>query len=412
LQISDGIVYLGRGDFKMKQLVYRYNPWWDGEYNLEHLFPRPDTLEKLDKSVDIAEVTFISGLRRVGKTTLLRMLIKSLIDERGVDPLSIFYISLDDYLLQGKNIPELIDEYRKTVKKKFEEKIYLFFDEVTYFPDYEIQLKNIFDSQNVKIFASSSSASLIRDKKPYLTGRNRILEVDPLTFEEYLIFKGIELKHVDGHLTDVYFEEYLKSGGIPEFVKTGDFEYLKNLVDDIIMKDISALHNIKNTSSLKEMYLLLMERSGKSISLNKVANILELSPDTVKRFLTYFEEVFLISTISKCGKTNQSILSLKKIYSVDLGLINLFTGFRDKGSLFENYLFNKIKKYQPCYYAVDGYEIDFLIDKKVLIESKYHSDLVGKQLDLFNNSDFKHKYLITSQRDLESLMSDLTTIIV
>jgi predicted AAA+ superfamily ATPase len=403
---------LGRGDFKMKQLFYRYNPWWDGEYNLEHLFPRPDTLEKLDKSVDIAEVTFISGLRRVGKTTLLRMLIKSLIDERGVDPLSIFYISLDDYLLQGKNIPELIDEYRKTVKKKFEEKIYLFFDEVTYFPDYEIQLKNIFDSQNVKIFASSSSASLIRDKKPYLTGRNRILEVDPLTFEEYLIFKGIELKHVDGHLTDVYFEEYLKSGGIPEFVKTGDFEYLKNLVDDIIMKDISALHNIKNTSSLKEMYLLLMERSGKSISLNKVANILGLSPDTVKRFLTYFEEAFLISTISKCGKTNQSILSLKKIYSVDLGLINLFTGFRDKGSLFENYLFNKIKKYQPCYYAVDGYEIDFLIDKKVLIESKYHSDLVGKQLDLFNNSDFKHKYLITSQRNLESLMSDLTTIIV
>lgn len=395
----------------MEQLFYRYNPWWDGDYKLEHLFPRPDTLEKLEKSVDIAEVTFISGLRRVGKTTLLRMLIKSLIDERGVNPLSIFYISLDDYLLQGKNIPELIDQYRKTVKKKFEEKIYLFFDEVTYCPGYEIQLKNIFDSQSVKIFASSSSASLIRDKKPFLTGRNRILEVDPLTFEEYLIFKGVVLKQVDGHLTDVYFEEYLKSGGIPEFVKTGDFEYLKNLVDDIIMKDISALHNIKNTSSLKEMYLLLMERSGKSISLNKVANILGLSPDTVKRFLTFFEESFLISTISKCGKTNQSILSLKKIYSVDLGLRNLFTGFRDKGSLFENYLFNKIKKYHPCYYAVDGYEIDFLIDKKILIESKYHSGLEGKQLDLFNNSDFKHKYLITSQRDIQSLMADLTNII-
>lgn len=395
----------------MEQLFYRYNPWWDGEYNLEHLFPRPDTLEKLDKSVDIAEVTFISGLRRVGKTTLLRMLIKLLIEKRGIDPLSIFYISLDDYLLQGKNIPELIEEYRKTVKKKFDEKIYLFFDEVTYCQDYEIQLKNIFDSQNVKIFASSSSASLIRDKKPYLTGRNRILEVGPLTFEEYLIFKGIELKQVDGHLTDVYFEEYLKSGGIPEFVKTGDFEYLKNLVDDIIMKDISALHNIKNTASLKEMYLLLMERSGKSISLNKVANILGLSPDTVKRFLTYFEEAFLISTISKCGKTNQSILSLKKIYSVDLGLRNLFTGFRDKGSLFENYLFNKIKKYQPCYYAVDGYEIDFLIDKTILIESKYHSELEGKQLELFKNSDFKFKYLITSQRELESLMADLTNII-
>jgi predicted AAA+ superfamily ATPase len=395
----------------MEQIFFRYNPWWDGGYKLDHLFQRVSSLQKLQISVDITEVTFISGLRRVGKTTLLKMLIKYLIDERGVDPKSIMYLLLDDYLLQNKNIPELIDEYRKIVKKKFHEKIYLFLDEIAFVPDYEIQLKNVFDSQNVKIFASSSSASLLKEKKPYLTGRNRIMEVNPLTFQEYLVFKQIELKKVDTHLTDVYFEEYLETGGIPEFVKTGDFDYLKNLVDDIIMKDIAALHKIKSTSPLKDMFVLLMERSGKSISLNKVANILGLSPDTVKRFLTYFEETFLVSTISRCGKTNQSILSPQKIYSVDLGIRNLFTGFRDKGSLFENYLFNQIRKFQPCYYSIDGYEIDFLLQKKVLIESKYHSELKGKQLDLFTNSDFAHKYLVTSQKEAESLLNDLPTLL-
>lgn len=394
----------------MEQLFYRYNPWWEGEYRLESLFLREQALSQLKDCIDRSEVTFVSGLRRVGKTTLLKMLIKSMIEEKGIGSTSIFYLSLDDYLLGGRNLPDLIDEYRKIFKKKFDERVYLFLDEVTWFPDYEIQLKNIFDSQNVKIFASSSSASLLRAKKPYLTGRNRIIQVDPLSFEEYLVFKGIELKKVDSHLSEVYFEEYLETGGIPEFVKTGDFEYLKNLVDDIIMKDISALHNVKNTATLKDMFVLLMERSGKSLSMNKVANILSVSPDTVKRFLTYFEETFLVSSVPRCGKTNQVILSPQKIYSMDLGLRNLFTGFRDKGSLFENYVYNRIKKYHPCYYFVDGYEIDFLLEKKVLIEAKYHAELKGKQLDLFSDSDFKHKFLVTTRDELDTLLADLSSI--
>jgi len=389
------------GDKKMEQMFFRYNPWWEGEYRLESLFMREQALSQLNDCIDITEVTFVSGLRRVGKTTLLKMLIKSMIEEK---------LSLDDYLLGGRNLPDLIDEYRKIFKKKFDERVYLFLDEVTWFPDYEIQLKNIFDSQNVKIFASSSSASLLRAKKPYLTGRNRIIQVDPLSFEEYLVFKGIELKKVDSHLSEVYFEEYLETGGIPEFVKTGDFEYLKNLVDDIIMKDISALHNVKNTATLKDMFVLLMERSGKSLSMNKVANILSVSPDTVKRFLTYFEEAFLVSSVPRCGKTNQAILSPQKIYSMDLGLRNLFTGFRDKGSLFENYVYNRIKKYHPCYYFVDGYEIDFLLGKKVLIEAKYYAELKGKQLDLFSDSDFKHKFLVTTRDELDTLLADLASI--
>ncbi len=393
----------------MEQLFYRYNPWWEPGWELTGIVPREKPMSLLESALERKEVTFISGIRRVGKTTLMKLLIKRLI-KSGISPSSVFYISLDDYLLRGKNIPELVDEFRKIQKISFAEKIFLFLDEVTYIEDHEQQLKNIFDSQNIKIFASSSSASLLRKGKPFLTGRNRVIEIAPLDHEEFLLFKEYTTSKSDMHLQDVYFEEYLSTGGIPEFVKYGEGDYIKDLVDDIIMKDISVVHGIREPARLKEMFLLLMERAGKSISINKMANILGTSPDTVKRYLAYFEDSFLISTLTRCGKTNENLLAPKKIYAVDLGIRNMFTGFRDKGSLFENYIYNKIRYLDPCYYFVDGIEIDFMIAKKILIEAKYDSNLAGKQKLLFDSADFPCKFVIDSYRGIAEVIKAIDKI--
>lgn len=393
----------------MEQLFYRYNPWWEQGWDLSGVIPRDKALETLISALGRREITLLSGLRRVGKTTLMRSIVKHLLDA-GADPGSVFYISLDDYLLKGKNLPELVDEFRKIRRIGFSEKIFLFFDEVTYIPDHEQQLKNIFDSQNVKIFASSSSASLLRRGKPFLTGRNRVIEIAPLDFDEFIRFKGYSVLKSDSHLEDAYFEEYLQTGGIPKYVLTGEAEYLKDLVDDIIMKDIAAVHGVRETARLKDMFLLLMERSGKSISINKVANILATSPDTIKRYLSHFEDSFLISTLMRCGKTNENLLAPKKIYAADLGIRNLFTGFRDKGSLFENYLYNKLKSFDPCYYFVDGIELDFLIAKNILIEAKYLSELTGKQRELFDEAGFPAKFEIDSFRKIPGLLEKIKSI--
>ncbi len=187
-------------------------------------------------------------------------------------------------------------------------------------------MKNFYDNQNVKIFASSSSASLLKDRKPYLTGRSSVIEILPLDFEEYL-----------------------QTGGIPQYVLEMDMEYLKDLVDDIIMKGIAAVHNIKNPQILKGFFLLLMERAGKQISINKVANILSISPDSARRYLEMFENTYLIYTVSRYGKTNERILSSKKVYAADLGIKTLFTGFRDNGALFENYVYLLIEHNKPHY---------------------------------------------------------------
>jgi predicted AAA+ superfamily ATPase len=389
----------------MEELFYRYNPWWEEKFTLSEIINRPNEIEILEKYLEQKSIVFLTGLRRVGKTTLMKLLIKKMIYEHNIEPTHIFYISLDDYNLSRKTILEIVEEFRKVNTIAFKQKIYLFFDEVTYHKDYELQLKNLYDVQNVKIFASSSSASILKSKKPFLTGRNNLIEILPLNFREYLDFKKIKIARSDSHLIDKYFEAYLNTGGIPEYVLKNDVEYLKELVDDIIKKDIASFHNVKNTQILQDFFMLLMERAGKNLSINKAANILRISPDSAKRYLQMFADCYLIYLLPRYGKTNETLLSPKKIYAPDLGIRTLFTRFRDKGSLFENYVYLNIKNLEPSYIYTNTIEQDFMTRGKELIEVKYHSEMTEKQKELFETIPAKKKYLIKNYSDLEMLLS-------
>lgn len=385
----------------MEEIFYRYNPWWEGSYNPEGLVERELMLSSMKRHLHSRQIVLLTGLRRIGKTTLLKLFIKSLIEKEGVSPHRIFYMSLDDYQLSKHTVLELIEEYRGIHKIKFSEKVFLFFDEVVYQKDFEIQLKNVYDSQNAKIYASSSSSSILKSRKSYLTGRNIILEVLPLDFREYLRFKRITIRKSDAHLVDRYFEDFLRDGGIPEYILRSDVEYLKELVDDIIYKDIAAVYGIKNPQILKEFFLLLMERSGKTASINKMAKILKISPDTAKRYFEMFSDTYLIYPVVRCGKTNERLLSPKKVYAADLGIRTFFTGFRDKGSLFENYVYLKIRHMKPCYVYDEKTEIDFLTEKKELVEVKYNSEMTGKQKILFDRIKSAKKLVIRNISELE-----------
>lgn len=389
----------------MEELFYRYNPWWEEKFTLSEIINRPNEIEILEKYLEQKSIVFLTGLRRVGKTTLMKLLIKKMIYEHNIEPTHIFYISLDDYNLSRKTILEIVEEFRKVNTIAFKQKIYLFFDEVTYHKDYELQLKNLYDVQNVKIFASSSSASILKSKKPFLTGRNNLIEILPLNFREYLDFKKIKIARSDSHLIDKYFEAYLNTGGIPEYVLKNDVEYLKELVDDIIKKDIASFHNVKNTQILQDFFMLLMERAGKNLSINKAANILRISPDSAKRYLQMFADCYLIYLLPRYGKTNETLLSPKKIYAPDLGIRTLFTGFKDKGSLFENYVYLNIKNLEPSFIYTNTIELDFMTRGKELIEVKYHSEMTEKQKELFETIPAKKKYLIKNYSDLEMLLS-------
>lgn len=390
----------------MESLLYQYNPWWEDTTANEGVQPREKYLSELRKYLELKQIVVLTGLRRVGKTTLMKLLIEELIKD-GVLPKYILYVSLDDYLLDSKSIIDVINEFRKIHKITMDQKIYLFFDEVTYKKDFHIQLKNIYDSQNTKIYTASSSSSILRDKKASLTGRSISLEIKPLDLDEYLSFKGIKLKKRDNQLHKSYFLDYCKDGGMPENVLNPNREYLMNLVDDIIQKDITAFHGIKNHQVARDYFTLLMERSGKQLSINKIGKILNISPDTSRRYLGYFESTYLIHLLPRWGKTNQKLLSAKKIYASDLGIKQLFMGERDLGSYFENYIYLRLRNKKTVYYLYENKtEIDFITEDKILIESKFYSQLNERQKKLYDEYPANKKYVIDSVESL-SILNEL-----
>jgi len=389
----------------MEEILYRFNPWWEGGKAAKGAIEREKYISRLLKLLPLKEVVFITGLRRVGKTTLMKLLIEKLI-ERGVPPGRIFYISLDFYGLEKLSIIEIVELFYKIQEIPFGEKTYLFLDEVAYKEKFALQLKNIYDLYNAKVYASSSSSSILKEEKALLTGRERVVEVLPLDFFEFLKFRGIEVKKADGHILEKKFERYMEVGGIPQFVLTEDPEYIKQLIDDILYKDIVGRHGVKERSLLRDFFRLLMERAGKQVSVNKLSKVLGISPDTARRFLGYFEETFTVYTVERCGKLNERIKSPKKLYAGDVGIRNAVTGFRDKGAVFENIVYLTIKHLQPCYLQENSVEIDFFTGER-LIEVKFNEELREKQRELFERFKAKEKLVITSPRDYLKLLKEL-----
>lgn len=383
----------------MTEELYKFNPWWESSFKTK-LISRPRYLDYLTKNLTNRDIILITGLRRIGKTSLLKLFIESLTQK--IEAKHLLYISLDSLALEKFTISAILRNYRKMHGLSLETKIFLFFDEVAYRQNIHQELKNLYDHENVKIFASSSSTSILKDTRAFLTGRARVLEMLPLDFSEYLSFKNLQPKVSEKYLLESYFERYMQTGGIPEYVLTDDISYLDNLIENIIYKDIIALYGVRNISRIKDMFRLLMERAGKQISLNKIAKIIRVSPDSIKRYVDYFHQTFLIYSVERCGKLNERIRAPKKVYAADVGIRNHITGFRDKGAIFENLVFLMIKQKQPCYIYQNGLELDFYFDD-ILLEAKYGQQLKGKQENLFKNFPARRKIIINKMDDLQIL---------
>lgn len=383
----------------MKETIIRQNPWWREKVK-EDSIPRPKYLNSIISNLSNKEIIFLTGLRRVGKTTLIKQTINHLIKE-NTESKNILFLTLDDLNFTGKTIFEIINEYREINGLRLDDFFYLFLDEITYLDNFEQQLKNLYDTYNIKIIASSSIATLLRNKKAFLTGRTITVEVMPLDFNEFLIFRGIKADKNDPAFLKKHFEEYMKIGGIPRYVLDNSADYIVELVNAIIYKDIIAQYQISDEKSVKELFRLLCQRIGKPTSYNKLSKILKISDTTIKKYISYFESAYLFYSVEKFSKSvNENITSPKKFYISDLGIKNIVSENKEKGSDFENLIFLKIKNKNPYYYLKEGIEIDF-ITKDMLIESKYLSSIEGKQKILFDNIKRKNKIVV---RDYSFLM--------
>ena len=394
----------------MKEILLLFNSHWKDNFLKTELKVRKRYHNKIIEKLNFREIIFLTGIRRIGKTTLIKQTINYLIQEKKVESKKILFVSCDNLLFSNNTIFDIIDEYRKLYEIRIDEEFYLFIDDITYLDNFNQQLKNLYDSWNVKIVCSSSNASYLNDEKAYLTGRTTTIEVYPLTFDEYLEFKELSIHKFDTTLNTKYFEDYLKNGGIPQYVIEENPQYLVDIINSIIEKDVIAYYNIQDEKTIKKLFRLICQRIGKPTSYNKLANILNIKPETVKKYVTYLEKTFLIFPCERYSKSvNENITSPKKFYIIDTGLKNLVSSF-EKGSSFENLVFIELYKYRRPflfinYYLKDGIEIDFIIKDTILVESKYlNSECSEKQEELFRDIKVKKKVIVKNNDDLKEIV--------
>lgn len=384
----------------MKETIQRWNIWWEGPSKIEKFTGTERAiLSPVLKESDIAHIKDIIGVRRCGKTVLMYQVISSLM-KRGIEPGNILYLNFDD--------PELTD-LRKSIKTALHlnpEISHLFLDEIQNIPDWEKALRVFYDRKKFEqIFVSGSSASLIsRDVGKALTGRHTTSVIFPFSFGEYLRRLNVEDPWNISQREKIIhsLDTYLRNGGFPETIGVGELSNKKILVDlynDILSRDIVSRFDAE-LGIVKKIGHYLMTNTGSPFSYNSVARALNLHYDTVKKYIPYFGEVFLIFIVPHFSwKIKVQLKKDMKCYPIDTGLRNSvsfkFSG--DTGKMAETAVLIELKRRgSEPYFWKGRKEVDFITregSNLTAINVTYSDDIHRREKQSL--LEFKEKYSST-----------------
>jgi predicted AAA+ superfamily ATPase len=376
--------------------------------------PLPDTYKRekyeieIDKKYKTEEIIFLKGVRRSGKSTILINHIKNLIS-KGVKKEEILFVNLEDPRFAPFLNLELLEEIKSTYLFYLnpKNKPHIFLDEIQNIDGFEKWLLKEYELKNSYLYATGSNSKLLsKEIGSTLSGRYLDILVYPLSFKEFLSFKGKhilnEFEYISNKLEiERFFEEYTNYGGFPKVILTDDYEIkqaeLKSYFDSILLRDIVARYKLDNFLKLEQLAVILLSNISNLESNNKLKNLLNVSYDTIDKYLEYLQNAFLIYSVRKFDwSLKKQMANPKKIYSIDTGLskrISFEVG-RKKGDLLENIVFLELKrKYESIFYykTKENYEVDFLIKEQEKI-----THLIQVSLTLNNEK--------TKQREIRSLI--------
>lgn len=377
------------------------------------MYPRQITQDIL-RNIHTREIIFLLGTRQTGKTTLSKLVSK----DSGFDEKHIFFFDFEDK--EYRTLFNLKDTGISTLKNilqiegvHLEEKNLLILDEIQLLDDPSNLLKLLYDYfPKLKIIATGSSSLRIKNKfSDSLAGRKTVYYIEPLDFDEYLLFKGEDkllkvrelyfneknknsLKQIVESNQQKFirlFEEYLIYGGYPEVVllntKKQKVDKLFSIADSYIKKDIRDVAKIENIEAYNNLLKYLAVNTGNLLNISSVATLIGISFSTVLKYLTLLKETFIVDELLPffLNKTKE-ISKNKKVYFKDTGVRNLqIRNFNtldlrpDAGILYENYVFNTLTNRHDVlvnnyfYRTQSKTEIDFISEKEgniLLLEVK------------------------------------------
>ncbi|OGY86762.1 MAG: hypothetical protein A2319_00905 [Candidatus Kerfeldbacteria bacterium RIFOXYB2_FULL_38_14] len=352
----------------MQKILEEMNPWWSKK-GADVGIRRDNYLAFLEKNLQNKEILMLLGSRRVGKTTIMKQWIEELMTKHGVAAKQILYVFLDHPQLEQYSIIDIVNNAKKMLK--IQDRFYVFLDEIQYRKKWDQELKALYELGNIKFLISGSAITLLNKQKTFLTGRYLKQHVYPLNFLEFQEFSE-----------ETSLNNYLKTGGYPEYVLQKDPQYLFSLIDHVVYKDIVEVYGIRNPKAIADLLLILARSAGHRISLNKIANTLKIAIETVRDYLHYLEEVYLIFSVPKFSRSlNEQLYNQKKYYFYDNGLCRALNGQVNLGSLAENLLANNLRQSnrELYYFYEKGLECDFVTkelsaagkEKFISFESKF-----------------------------------------
>ncbi|MBF0409828.1 MAG: ATP-binding protein [Candidatus Riflebacteria bacterium] len=363
-------------------------------------------LEKISPFMQKPLVKVISGLRRSGKSTFMKILIENL-KKKGVLQSNIIFISMELMEFEHLSDYKILYNYVKKKISRNKDIKYLFIDEVQEISGWEKAVNSIFAENLADIYLTGSNSRLFSSEfASLLTGRYIEIEMFPLGFAEFLQFRGKEISDD----CEKEFEFYLKYGGLPgihylQFEDEVVFQYINSIFNTILLKDIVSRFNIREVFLLEKITAYIFDNCGSISSSKKIADYLKSQHiktgiETVMNYIHYLQDAYLVYKSGRFDLKGKKHLELyEKYYSSDIGIRHSVLGYKknDISGILENVVYLELLRrgYTVCTGKCGTLEVDFIAEKNgkiiyiqvaYLLASKETEDREFKPLEKINDN--------------------------
>ena len=368
---------------------------------IKEYITRQRYLDRIKAYIGKDIIKVITGQRRVGKSYFLFQIMDVI---TASDPeAQIIYINKELYEFDFiDNYKALLEYIKDNVKGK--KNCYVFIDEIQDIDQFEKALRSLSAEGGYDIYCTGSNAGLLSGElATYLSGRYIEIKVFCLSYIEFLDFHKLQ----DNSGT---FLKYIKYGGLPYLInlKLEDdivYDYLKNIYNTILFKDVVKRHRIRNIAFLERLTIYLADNAGSLVSAKKISDFLKsqktnISPNVVLNYLSHLESAFFILKVRRSEIAGKKIFEIgEKYYFEDLGLRHTIIGYRqaDIGKVLENLVFLHLKRsgYEITVGRIGEKEIDFACEKEgerlyvqvayMITEQRVHDREFGNLLKIKDN---------------------------
>ncbi|PJC79694.1 hypothetical protein CO009_03875 [Candidatus Shapirobacteria bacterium CG_4_8_14_3_um_filter_35_11] len=340
-------------------------------------------------------VRVLIGARRVGKTFVLYSLINKLLGKKK----KVLYLSGELREMSFYDFGEVIEEALKIRKWKVTDEVYIFVDEVQEIKDWQKTIKLYYDYSKFKFFVTGSSSLVLNSQTSKLTGRFLTIPVMPLDYKEWLEFTGKNI------VSQSSVEEYLYTGGYPEYVLNHNDSYLREVVESTLYRDLLSYYGIRNPELLEELMYYLADKITTPVSNLRVKVDLKVDNKTAAFYMKYLEEVYLLCPLYRMGGSYRKVKAgSPKYYFNDTGVLRIMSINQKIGYMAENAVFLKLYNDKSREYFYDSektIEIDFVSKDGRRIEVKYRSD-IETDLDEINNNGHNTLVIVPDPKKIKN----------